>query len=151
MDSYVKRYPGLLTLLEEYEHLTLAREEGDRAAASYFKRERRLREDGVEVGAKLEDDDIGGRMEVPQSGERMKDEVMNGEVKEELLSSTVQTEGFTLSEGNGKGKALVTNSSSMVHSIGAESLSANDPVGMGGSALHDYEVVFSVPLNSLGD
>lgn len=52
----MERYPGLLDLIEEFEHLSLATEEPDRDAVTYFKRQKRLREEGFEVGGfKMED------------------------------------------------------------------------------------------------
>ena len=52
----MERYPGLLDLIEEFEHLSLATEEPDQGAVIYFKRQKRLREQGFEVGGfKMED------------------------------------------------------------------------------------------------
>ena len=52
----MERYPGLLDLIEEFEHLSLAKEEPDLGAVAYFKRQKRLREEGFEVGGfKMED------------------------------------------------------------------------------------------------
>jgi len=43
LDEFIERYPGLDVLIEEFEHLSLAREDEDVAAIGYFKREQTLR------------------------------------------------------------------------------------------------------------
>jgi hypothetical protein len=47
LNTFLERYPGLDELIEEFEHLSLAREDDDDAAITYFKRQRRLREETV--------------------------------------------------------------------------------------------------------
>jgi hypothetical protein len=44
LNVFLDRYPGLEELIEEFEHLSLAREDDDRPAITYFKRQRTLRE-----------------------------------------------------------------------------------------------------------
>jgi hypothetical protein len=43
LDRFIERYPGLHELIEEFEHLSMAREDGDEEAIAYFKAQRRLR------------------------------------------------------------------------------------------------------------
>ena len=40
----MERYPGLDVLIEEFEHVSLAMEDDDTPAITYFKRQRMLRE-----------------------------------------------------------------------------------------------------------
>jgi hypothetical protein len=47
LDTFLERYPGLDELIEEFEHLSLANEDDDDEAITYFKRQRRLREISV--------------------------------------------------------------------------------------------------------
>jgi hypothetical protein len=47
LKTFLERYPGLEELIEEFEHLSLAREDDDEGAITYFKRQRRLREQSV--------------------------------------------------------------------------------------------------------
>jgi hypothetical protein len=54
LNAFFDRYPGLEELLEEFEHLTLAREDDDRAAIAYFKRQRSLREQSGVIDLKKE-------------------------------------------------------------------------------------------------
>ena len=54
MNVFIDRYPGLEELIEEFEHLSLAREDKDIPAITYFKKQRRLR-DGIVLSD--EDDD----------------------------------------------------------------------------------------------
>lgn len=44
MNPFLERYPGLEELIEEFEHLSLAKEDGDKDAITYFKRQIMLRE-----------------------------------------------------------------------------------------------------------
>jgi hypothetical protein len=79
---YVERYPGLLDLIEEFEHLNLAREEPDRDAMSYFKRQKRLREEGFEVGGFKMDDvkvEANAKTETPGSLEGGKGIAVDGD------------------------------------------------------------------------
>jgi len=93
MDRYVERYPGLLALLEEFEHMSLAREDGDGEAVRYFKRQKRLREDGVEVGeTSMEDIEFAeGDIEVKEDldaedvDESVDDEMTGERVKDEMV------------------------------------------------------------------
>ena len=55
MTKFIERYPGLTELIEEFEHLTMAKEEEDRPAIAYFKRQRKLREEAAQL--KQEEDD----------------------------------------------------------------------------------------------
>ena len=43
MNVFIDRYPGLQELIEEFEHISLAKEDDDRPAIAYFKRQRMLR------------------------------------------------------------------------------------------------------------
>lgn len=43
INQFLERYPGLEELVEEFEHLSLAREDEDGEAIAYFKAQRRLR------------------------------------------------------------------------------------------------------------
>lgn len=47
MNAFLDRYPGLEELIEEFEHLSLAREDDDSDAITYFKRQRMLREESM--------------------------------------------------------------------------------------------------------
>jgi hypothetical protein len=47
LNAFLERYPGLEDLIEEFEHLTLAREDDDQEAITYFRRQRKLREQNV--------------------------------------------------------------------------------------------------------
>ena len=55
MTEFIERYPGLNELIEEFEHLTMAKEEEDRPAIAYFKKQRKLREEAAQL--KQEDDE----------------------------------------------------------------------------------------------
>jgi hypothetical protein len=56
LNAFLERYPGLDVLIEEFEHLSMAREDDDYPAIAYFKKQRevRLREDteGESMGHK---------------------------------------------------------------------------------------------------
>lgn len=47
MNAFIERYPGLDELIEEFEHITMAREDEDRPAIAYFKKQRKLREEAA--------------------------------------------------------------------------------------------------------
>ena len=49
MNTFIERYPGLDELIEEFEHITMAREDEDRSAIAYFKKQRKLREEVAQV------------------------------------------------------------------------------------------------------
>jgi hypothetical protein len=55
LTKFIERYPGLTELIEEFEHLTMAKEEEDRPAIAYFKKQRKLREEAAQL--KQDDDD----------------------------------------------------------------------------------------------
>jgi hypothetical protein len=43
LNRFIERYPGLHELIEEFEHLSMAKEDEDEEAIAYFKAQRRLR------------------------------------------------------------------------------------------------------------
>jgi len=47
LNAFIERYPGLDELIEEFEHITMAREDEDRPAIAYFKKQRKLREEAA--------------------------------------------------------------------------------------------------------
>jgi len=108
---YVERYPGLLDLIEEFEHLSLAKEEPDPAAVTYFKRQKRLREEGFEVGGfKMEDvkveiteamGKVGGRIgaRLDEDGMAMSPELED--VKNNHLSGGDEVKNTGVSETGG--------------------------------------------------
>jgi hypothetical protein len=54
--TFVDRYPGLDELIEEFEHISMAKEDEDRPAIAYFKRQLKLREEIA--AAKRRDEDL---------------------------------------------------------------------------------------------
>jgi hypothetical protein len=50
LNSFLERYPGLEELIEEFEHLSMAKEDDDRDAIAYFKRQQMLREGSATTG-----------------------------------------------------------------------------------------------------
>lgn len=49
MNVFIDRYPGLEELIEEFEHISLAREDDDGQAILYFKRQSMLRQESTNV------------------------------------------------------------------------------------------------------
>jgi len=131
MDRYVERYPGLLALLEEFEHMSLAREDGDGEAVRYFKRQKRLREDGVEVGETSMEDiefcegdiEVKEDLDAEDGGERVDDDMMGERVKEEM----VQRDGEGMLNGDGKGKSPVFDSTTSIHQSDPSSFKESTP------------------------
>ena len=58
LQEFVERYPGLDELIEEFEHITMAKEDEDRQAIAYFKKECKLRELGEVTNQNDEDDPL---------------------------------------------------------------------------------------------
>ena len=50
LNSVLERYPGLDELIEEFEHISMAKEDDDMDAIAYFKRQRMLREGSATTG-----------------------------------------------------------------------------------------------------
>ena len=60
MNVFIERYPGLQELIEEFEHISLAKEDDDRPAIAYFKRQRMLRRESG--SAALNDTKVDNKM-----------------------------------------------------------------------------------------
>ena len=62
MNVFINRYPGLDELIEEFEHISLAGEDDDRRAVTYFKQQRMLRQEAA--NAALNDTKEDYKMEI---------------------------------------------------------------------------------------
>ena len=65
LNLFLARYPGLEELIEEFEHLSLAREDEDEDAIAYFKQQRAFREESALQNRDIKDDSSDEQQIIP--------------------------------------------------------------------------------------